>query len=190
MIPLYLYNRDGESILSYTKITEAPTATFYVIDPEIKPLPYGSELFCVEQDSTGIVKNVSEMYDPFNRDRKCLRFLAWNDPAPYTVQVFLYIRPTGVFITTEPTQGERELVFSPIHLCTKDLPFSNYNGRCLPDPEGTSIEKCLKKNSIGKQPLFLSNIPQRFSREEIVILIAFIVPFLILLAKRIKLKST
>lgn len=183
MIPLYLYNKNGRSKLSYTPSTETPTVIFYVIDPEIKPLPYGAELFCVESDENGFVLDVSEMYDPFNRDRKCLKFLGWNDPAPFTVAVFLYLRMGGVFVSMEPMVGEKELVFSPIHLCTKDLLFSNYNGRCLPNPNGYSIEECLKKSVTKKQPLFLSNIPQNFSIEEVVVIILLIFPLLALLWK-------
>lgn len=196
IIPLYLYNQNGRSKFSYAPISDSASlaSIFYVIDPEITPLPYGTELFCVEQDD--FVRDVSEMYDPFNRDRKCLRFLGWNDPAPYTTPVFLYKKLDGVFISETPLVGEEELVFSPIHLLKlrsngslrdlkKPLGFSNYIGRCLPDPNGTSIEECLKINTTKNQPLFLSNIPKQFSLETVfVFLFLIILPVILVWKKR------
>lgn len=197
IIPLFLYNKNGLSKLSYTPNSDEPTDVFYVVDSDIQPLPYGMELFCVEQED--FITNISEIYDPFNRDRKCLRFLGWNDPAPYTTPVFIYKKNGGILLSTEIVSGLKEIVFSPIHLLTKNksriIPykskkdfqgeflFSDYNGRCLPNPDGTSIEKCLSnsllKSVMKTQPLFLKGIPKRFPLHLVVIIFLLIIPIFI-----------
>ena len=116
---------------------------FYALNPDIRPIPPGSVLFCSNP-------NIFEpIYDPFDIDRGCLRFIAWLNRAPHTVPLYVSKGTAGFHISLSPEtpEGYTPLYFSPIHvLSSPDMKFSGYQGMCIPDPNGTSIGECLVLN--------------------------------------------
>lgn len=186
IIPLYLYQNKNTlaSYLSYEKQNtdeKSPLKdeeVFYVIDPKFRPLPYGTEIFCAKSKNMTCT-SLSGFYDPFNEDEVCLKFICWNDPAPYTAPLYVYHRlpllnDGGDYLIFSFSKLDmNELEFSPIHVIvsfpskypTLDLEgkftgipktFSSYQGRCLLDPKGTSLQECVEKKVDKSQPLFLN----------------------------------
>lgn len=72
------YNSDKEFI-----------TTFYVINPDIHPIPSGMDLLCI-QNASNSSTDIKQLYDPFNTEEKCIRFLAWLEPTPFTTPLYVY----------------------------------------------------------------------------------------------------
>jgi len=189
-LPLFRNKKTGGSYLGKPAIENDPELEFqyfiYVISPDFRPVPYGTEMFLVKTTEKSI-SSIQEFYDPFNQDEPGMKFLAWNDPAPFTTPLYIYKRGNVIFLSIEKL-GEPEVLFSPIHILTdpklgffRTIPvekkgeefkfgvgtdfgfrFSGYKGRCLPDPGGESLQSCVSRGiPKGKQPLFLNDLVKR-----------------------------
>lgn len=176
---------------------------FYVINPDMRPIPPGTELFCAlnAPDDMYCTTDIKIEYDPYNISEGCTRFIAWNDPAPYTTPLYLTKYGDTMWISfdkTPPSQNYKPLSFSPIHVLTdprdglktlegvdkprdkskdtfsvvNNIPFfrfSDYHGRCVPDPKGvSSMGECVMKTIINGdvqgQPTMLNYLNSRYGK--------------------------
>lgn len=209
IVPLCLYENQGVSCsyislpsiqnnkLTCDNIFDCKLITqFYVINPDIAFQPTGMVLFCVKNNNN-TTTDIKIIYDPFNRDEKCLRFYAWIQPTPYTTPLYIYKKnDTQIKITFEREYNLTELPFSPIYVLidprinTKringnksfkienNIPkflFSGYQSRCVPDPDGMSIGDCivlynqkiLSPKYNKETQTLLSYLNDRYNKEEI-----------------------
>ena len=117
---------------------------FYAINPAFRPIPYGTSLMCEGKNGVEFV------YDPFNIDEKCIRFIAWVTNVPNTIPLYLGKKGDKVFVSFTPFSIEYEAVpYSPIHVVPGDkgdFLFKNRNGICYPDSTGTALHPCLESN--------------------------------------------
>lgn len=169
-------------------------AQFYIINPDFRPIPPGTELFCAKTSPNDPYSTISldQYYDPFNIEEKCTSFIAWNDPAPYTTplnvvssgnNIYMYF---GVYKKDYPGPEYLPLAFSPIHVLVSPkitgvdrIPFPkgvsgtfkvidnrpeflfapvSFSKRCLPNPNGTTLGKCLVDTMNKYQPSLLEYI--------------------------------
>lgn len=185
IIPLYLYinNRIKSSYIDNTNkariddqvklVSRASENTdiimrFYAINPDIRPIPNSMDLFCISKSSGIDSPTVSVIYDPFNIDQNCIRFLAWLEPVPYTTPLYIFQYGNKTYISFDgnpPNSNYEQVSFSPIFVLTDprdQLPrvsngknndfqivdnkpqflFSGYHGRCFPDPDGIPLDQC------------------------------------------------
>jgi hypothetical protein len=69
---------------------------FYVINPQIRPIPAGMVLLCVGLSGDTMI-DVSMIYDEYNTSGNCLRFIAWLIPTPYTTPLYVKKTEQGVY---------------------------------------------------------------------------------------------
>jgi hypothetical protein len=152
---------------------------FYAIDPNVRPIPPGLQLLCFKSNTNPTKEEniVQSIYDPFDIDenKNCTKLITWMEPAPYTTPLYIGQYGSNGYIGFETvTAPFKELYFSPIYVLTdprlgkkqidahtdfsisKDYPvfnFIEYQGRCVPNPNGTTLSQCIKK--IKTQPTLL-----------------------------------
>lgn len=130
---------------------------FYIINPDIRPIPPGMDLLCIKNTETSIPETVGiePIYDPFNIDNQCTRMIAWMEPVPYGKPLYIYKKGSSVSISFEKEELE-QLSFSPIYVLEKEYGFKGVQGRCMPDPNGDSLYDCIMytvKDILGTKPL-------------------------------------
>jgi hypothetical protein len=144
--------------------------TFYAINPNFKPIPTHVDLICAKSSQTETI-DISVLYDPFNIDVYCTRFLAWLEVTPNSLPLYIYKSGDSLLITLSPTPPENYSPHTiPVIYVIKDVfTFSNSYGRCVPDPESKlSIDECMvlyNKNILeqkDKYPDILSYIGDRY----------------------------
>jgi hypothetical protein len=193
IIPVCLYGNRDVSFIRYPElisdgdrlVAECPEhpqmelkKVFYAINPDLKPKPAYTDLFCVE-NSDGVTTGVSDVYDPFNIDNKCLRFLAWQEPTPNTDVLALYQNGSVLRITADPSDrrpGEKLYKIPYINvLRSEGNKFRASFTRCVPDPDGkTSIGECMivnDKDVLGKrrgdtEPDIISYLTERYGKRK------------------------
>lgn len=165
-------------------------ASFYALNPDIRPIPPGTVLMCAKDTETDDFSTIDlePIYDPFDIDQKCIRFIAWLSPVPYTTPLYVMKFGNSVYMSFEkklPGPEYQEIYFSPIHVLidpridaqrihghkkgpkgfsVKDgqpqFLFSVYQGRCIPDPTGVSLGRCLVENVLESenQPTMLKHL--------------------------------
>lgn len=193
IIPVCLYSNDKVSLIRYPELKledDLPVAycpdhpemklekVFYVINPHVRPKPTYSDLFCIE-NSNGITTGVSDIYDPFNIDNMCLRFVAWQEPTPNTDILALYEKDSVLRITSDPTdrrEGEKLYKIPYIYvLKSQNNKFRISYTRCVPDPKGKlTIGECmilndknvLNKKKIDGEPDIVTYLTERYGNRK------------------------
>jgi len=168
-IPLYIYeDKNGVRNLSkeLDEILGKVVDKFYVIDPKFRPIPSYMSLFCIKSDNSypyGI-NSFQQIYDPFNIDDNCLLFITWMEPVPYSIPLYIYKIGNIIYPSLKINSKLTEIDISPIYVLNEkkfekwnkvpQFRFSNYMGRCIPDPtNGVSIQNCVKHNKNKPQTL-------------------------------------
>ena len=119
--------------------------------------------------------SVSDLYDPFNIDRNCLRFIAWQEPTPNTDTLVLYEKDSVLRVTTDPSDrkpGEKmyKIPFISV-LKSPENRFRQSLTRCVPDPKGEmTIGQCmllndkdvLERKKIDSEPDIVTYLEQRY----------------------------
>lgn len=152
---------------------------FYVLNPDIKPKPTSIDLFCVSNFREKTL-DIRLFYDPFNRDEKCLQFLAWLEPTPCTIPLYISKRVNDIYISFDKKLPNSEYIpYNIIYVLADpklDLQYFNcqskfqsgdngpqfmftqHYGRCIPDPLGSlKLSECMvlyNKNIIDKDNEF------------------------------------
>ncbi len=67
--------------------------TFYAANPMIRPIPAGMALFCAERNSSfpWNTRSVRMVYDPYDINNKCVYFIAYRKPVPWTKPLFVHV---------------------------------------------------------------------------------------------------
>jgi hypothetical protein len=145
--------------------------SFYVVSPMVRPIPDGLKLINANKSGKYPynTQSVNYSYDVFNVEPNSVSFLAWTRPLQGTVPLYLHITPNGgaypSFDKNPPQQeGWTENIISPIYVLVDpdnysgdstnllkferdknnilQFKFKPIQGRCMPDPEGDSLNKC------------------------------------------------
>lgn len=138
-------------------------ATVYAIHPDFRPIPPGAALFCAQKEP---IVNIKTVYDPFDYQKGCSRFIAWIEPVPHTTPLYIYKKgnnirmsfkdefPKGyhydmtLFVLTDPRDdlptvpGFTNDKFAIVNGQPQFM-FEGYQGRCLPDPNGIPLSQCI-----------------------------------------------
>lgn len=134
---------------------------FYAVSPMLRPVPLGMQVYCAVQSKSApyITTDVTLIYDIFSRSRKtrehggCTMFMAYAQPVPNTVPLYLHMRYGQLFPTFDknpPTTDSNwglATCGSPIHVITPEsvnmsadnmdnTQFKCVSGRCLPWVDG------------------------------------------------------
>lgn len=153
ILPICLYQNDyGNDLIELCEIGD-----FYVINPEVRPIPEGLSLFYVDMDNTQI-HDIGLIYDMFNRDNDYFRFLAWLQPVPNTVPLYIY-KENDVSISFKK-ENRPQYSFSPIYVLKEPMLFTQYQGRCIPSKNGIPFEQCIV-GSTKRQSTLLSFFSQK-----------------------------
>jgi hypothetical protein len=122
----------------------------YVIDYDIRPIPRGLDLICVK-NAGEITLSIESQYDPFNIDDNCLRFMAWLEPTPNTVPLFIYDTGNGVYVSLKKEKGLKKGKVSVIHVLeNSNIKFAIKDERCIPDKNGIDLRECSIEASFPK----------------------------------------
>jgi hypothetical protein len=171
------------------------SGAFYAINPMIQPIPSGALLLCSKtaNEFPYNTESLKIVYDPFNLEDDCVYFIAWTKRIPYAIPLYIYgedgnnIYPSfkklddmseikklsPIFVLGDPyTQN-----ISNNNLFIKNnkvnFTFKSYQGRCIPDPEGVSLSKCMVLNNKnitdlehgGSPPTILEHVSQLTKKE-------------------------
>lgn len=196
LIPLFLFSNEKNSFISTDKNFKHSymdfITTFYVINPKIVPRPIYTDLICVTNVNDTTI-SITSLYDPFNKDVKCLKFLAWIEATPCTTPLYIRKSASDIHISFENKEIPGYSMNEPftIFVFTDKYPnincrgefkkinnipqftFSESYGKCIPDPEGKlTLNECTKRNiadqvKIGKQPDVISYLENRYGKKEI-----------------------
>jgi hypothetical protein len=154
----YIRNSDKNTCNEYEN--KELITKIYSINPEFRPIPFGSVLFCADYSETSNPETLSieQMYDPFNIEKKCVKFIGWKENVPYTTPLYIISSENGVYLTfddkIENKNLKKETIFVLLNTDKKfkienNIPnflFKNSNGVCIPDPNGTSLTECIKNS--------------------------------------------
>lgn len=171
-------NRDGKIAYNCPSHPKMKLITiFYAINPDVKPNPTYADLICVK-NANGETVEVSTLYDPFNMDVKCTRFLAWLEQTPGTLR--LHISKSGDNIYISPNQqappGYQPYAIPNLHVLysPSDNPkftFSNSFGKCIPNPNSNlTLGQCIvlynknitRPEYVGRYPNILTYLKVRY----------------------------
>jgi hypothetical protein len=99
--------------------------SFYAINPNIRPLPYGTELFCshTAQSYPYDTTSVQYLYDPYDLQKNCVYFIAYTKPVPWSMPLFLHNSGSSVYpskhssspFETQTGSGSSEFTYNPRH---------------------------------------------------------------------------
>lgn len=171
LIPLCLYtnSRAKTSLISLPRLQRQDDAdvyicptrenfefpeTIYVIDYDVRPIPKGLDLFCVK-NAGEITLSIETQYDPFNIDDNCLRFMAWLEPTPGTIPLFIYDTGNGVYVSHKKEKGLKKGKVPIIHvLQNPNISFIIRDERCVPSiGSGMNLRECSIEASLQKSPI-------------------------------------
>jgi len=151
---------------------------FYVLNPDFATRPSGMNLLCAKNANL-TTTSVEVIYDPFNYEKGCIRFIAWIRAIPSGTPLYIWENENSTYITFDskiPDKKYKQAYFSPIYVLMDprvkatrlsaiengefeikdDIPqfkFTGYQGRCIPDKDGMSIGECVVlygKNILSK----------------------------------------
>lgn len=118
--------------------------TFYAINPSFTPIPYGTILMCQGP------KGVHPLYDMFNLDEQCTRFIAWSSKVPNTIPLYIAKNGENTYSSLEPFPEDYEQVpYSPLYVIPpgkENYLFTNIDGVCHPEESGTQLIDCMLSN--------------------------------------------
>lgn len=200
IIPLCLFSTNKNSYIGLPekiyqneityKCPDLPNfiTTFYAINPDMRPIPTYADLFCLKTANMEII-DISVIYDPFNIDTSCTKFIAWLEPTPNTNPLYIFKNGQDIFISLKNIAPENyipheipiihvlfhpKLSGFPFQIGTDNMPkftFSNSFGKCIPDPKSSmTIGQCVvlhNKNitnpeNINKFPNILSYLETKY----------------------------
>jgi hypothetical protein len=164
---------------------------FYAINPLFRPIPSYLSLVCATQVDA-FPYNTSDLkhqYDPFHVDNLCINFTTWLEPTPYTTPLHLYSNGTGVFPTFEEHKDLPRAETSVVYVLTNkpmkhtifpgkkrwfkmvdgvpQFRFRSYQGRCIPDPDGVTLDKCTLVHDLNEtKPMSLINYLQKLDAKD------------------------
>jgi hypothetical protein len=185
IIPFCLYSNDKNSYIGLPeKINNNQfncplhenmklVTVFYGINPDVKPNPTHATLLCIKNANKETI-DITSLYDPFNRDIKCTRFLAWLDPTPGTIELFISKNGDNMYISPNKNlpQGYVPHEIPSIYvLPSQKVTFSNSYGKCVPDPSSKlTLGECIvlynknitRPEYIGKYPNILTYLKIRY----------------------------
>jgi hypothetical protein len=141
--------------------------SFYGVDPNISPIPPDMDMICVVNSSAGNTISVSNLYDVYDNDKKCIKFLAWLEPIENTIPLYIYQKPdNSVYVDLKPNNTYKPLYFSPIHVIQDtNIKFIYFRGRCIPSKtSGSSLNECMKKvvSCVKDKPTILNLLESRY----------------------------
>jgi len=185
IVPLCIYKNVNTSYIGLPKkinkndqitykCSLIPNLQFYsriwVINPDFRPIPPGTSLFCAKQSNYTTI-SINPVYDPFDIQDNCVRFITWMQPTPYTTPLYIYNNGSNYIISfdKQPPPNYININISPIYVLVdpntnveRILPsykpvtsdfniidgipqyyFSGLDGNCVPDPQGYSLGKCV-----------------------------------------------
>lgn len=135
--------------------------TFYVINPMLTPIPVQTFLICAKRSLAYPYNtiSISTAYDPYNNQADCVYFCCWIQPIPHTSPLYFYDQGKAVLPSFEFDPNRAQIRLSPLYVLRdskiwkkKDgVPqflFKQSMGRCIPDPKGENLEKCMVANRI------------------------------------------
>lgn len=188
---------------------------FYAINPDVKPIPTYTDYICVKNINLETI-DISSIYDPFNLDINCTRFLAWLEKTPYTQPLYIFKNGSNLLISLTEQAPENYIPHQipVIHVLTADsafkmgknniplFTFSNSFGKCVPDPHSNlTLGQCIvlhNKNitnpeHLNKFPNILTYLKLRYGNKNktnyIVIVFAILLIILLLVLIWIKMKK-
>lgn len=197
----YPIKKDGKFVCAPKSGTRF-IVMFYTVDERMSTAPPGMTMLCF-RDTPEIeysTIDIDTVYDPFHHTKNCLRFFAWVSPVPYSTPLFIWKRGKTIHInlTGKQPPGFEPEVFSPIYvlidprakvprvpgfngvpnkfIIKNNLPqfrFSGYQGRCIPDPNGMTIGKCmvlygkniLSPKNFGQEPTLLKFLDRMYNND-------------------------
>lgn len=152
-----------------------PTGRFYAINPMFTAIPTFMKLICAKK--SGVAEKhystlkVVNNYDPYNISDSCIYFITWTQPVPYTTPLFIYNSQGAVLATFERREDMAEAFMSPLYVLTDrpyptslippggqwfrmkgeraEFTFRDYQGRCIPDPNGVPFLQCNLNNDLS-----------------------------------------
>ena len=73
--------------------------TFYAINPMLRPIPTGMALFCAERKHSfpWDTRTVRIVYDPYDINNRCVYFIAYIQPTPWTKPLFVHVQGSEEF---------------------------------------------------------------------------------------------
>jgi hypothetical protein len=189
IVPLCLYSNDKSSYLSLPQKTNTRYScpniqdkeykgTFYLINEDIKPKPNYTDLICITNNNLQTTE-IKLVYDPFNVDIKCNRFLVWLEKTPCTIPLYIFRKDSDIYVSTENKKPSNDYVYNevPVIYVIPDpeldlklfncegnfskkgsdilVKFTDHYGKCIPEPKGEStLGECMvayNKNILRKE---------------------------------------
>jgi len=158
---------DGEKIMLKcdNSLSQMRMTTVYVVNPDIRPIPAGMVLLCVES-AYNTSTDISVLYDDYSTTKNCTRFMAWLIPTPYTTPLYVLKTSNGIYLTFDSSDIVSETHILTLYILTdpadtskirlegvrKNISFSDTNflfgeidNRIVPDPEGFPLEIYIPK---------------------------------------------
>jgi hypothetical protein len=122
--------------------------TFYAIDPSVRPIPPGMQLYCIKRNKGFPYDSIhfDIDYDFFFVKNDCVYFMTYSSVNPFTVPLYLYQFNNHIFPSfnkTPPKSNQNwvEIELSPIYVMTEksvgninieDVKFKCINAACMP----------------------------------------------------------
>ena len=200
IIQLYIYT-DKFNNISYIGNSQKDfenkelIAKIYTINPEFSPIPFGTVLFCASYSETSEVNTLSveQIYDPFNSEKKCVKFIAWKEKVPYSTPLYIMTSENGVYMTFDDIILGKEFKKETIFVLTKpiyngEFLFSEQSGICIPDANGNSLKKCIE-NSSNKEFSIIQNLNFLYGGKKSNLKYLFLILILLLILLIYKIKN-
>jgi hypothetical protein len=228
--------KNGETILACQEKPDTQLILkFYAIDPEFPVVPPGMVLLCAKDTPTDDFTTIAltQVYDVFDYEENCVRFFAWLEPIPHTTPLHIWQNGDLIYVSLQneiPALNYTQVYFSPIYVLIDprienvvripgfssdkfsvqdDKPqfrFSDYQGRCIPDPNGLPIKECLANilsTKTQKNLTLLDYLENRYNKKRnwnifsliglkiifVILFIFFLSFFFLLREKRTKMKT-
>jgi hypothetical protein len=168
------FRENGKTVLRCEEMMNNEMIQFYVINPEIRPIPAAMVLICV-QVANDVIMDVSVLYDEYNTTKNCIRLITWLIPTPYTTPLYVKKKEQNVYLSFDDEDYDGELVLTMYvltdprnnlkHLAghkknstdgfniVNNIPefrFGTIDNRIVPEPGGITISKLI--------PLFEKNL--------------------------------
>jgi len=161
--------------------------TFFVINPDFRPIPVGAALFSFKNGTSRTV-SLEIAYDPFNITEKSYRFIAWLEPIPHSVPIYIFksIQSSSLFFSLKnvaPPGYEPNSDIKIIYVLepSEKYFFENYQGRCIPSKNSNlTLRQCLSQNRVSKDVDILNYIPvsENNTKPKYIILTLIVILFL------------
>jgi hypothetical protein len=137
-----LYISDGSITLD-----DKGESFFLGLNPKIDPITPDMDMICAINKNGTQTVSLSSLYDVYNDDKDCIKFIAWLEPIKGTIPLYVYKNSTNVFASLKDDKPDSSYIkeyFSPIHVLQDITKFKYFRGRCIPDPNGEDIKICIQ----------------------------------------------